>query len=275
MSNTNGNAPEADLVVHQSGVTLPGARYSLTRSFILRMPGFAIDLIDSMASEELASSTDEVAALARTFEEIASLLSLRDLDKGGQRSLKRRQAVNPDSFSGTGIERLQQYNDMSDKRRNAQDRTAELYESELERVRRLLYLLVREERFKEVLLLSSPGLTRFTPKSPEPPALRNSHIRQREYTWISYLQRLATKNETISFFGPTAWGQFDPKDERVVAVEFEEDFIDRRCAYVERWVCEALADLLSRSDDMRAFIPARLADDLSIEARVSLCQMRI
>jgi hypothetical protein len=90
-------------------------------------------------------------------------------------------------------------------------------------------------------------------------------VRQREFTWISYLQRLATKNETISFFGPTAWGEFDPLEPRVAVIELSERFIDKRSVYVERWVCEALAERFSQLPEIAQFLPLRLVDDLIVD----------
>ncbi|HTF66874.1 MAG TPA: lantibiotic dehydratase [Edaphobacter sp.] len=258
---------DADSVAKNLPLTLPGARYGLTRSFILRMPGFPVELIESMASQDLASAADQAYALDRLVDNaVRSLLSSsKKLDKKTHRALKRQQVLDPASSPGFSEGALEEFNALLVRRSTARDHAVELYNRELDRTRRLLYEFVVSERFQEVLLFSSPGLSRFTPKNSEPSAVRNSHVRQREFTWISYLQRLATKNETISFFGPTAWGEFDLLEPKVAAIELSDRFIDRRSVYVERWVCEALAERFSQVSEIAQFLPLRLVDDLMVD----------
>src|SRR5205823_8856185 len=90
-------------------------------------------------------------------------------------------------------------------------------------------------------------------------------IRQRELSWISYLQRLATKNETISSYGPCAWGDFDPSEPAAASIQLSDQRISRRTVYIERWVCESLAYLLSSDREIQPLLRLRLPDDLVIE----------
>src|SRR5205823_7661224 len=77
------------------------------------------------------------------------------------------------------------------------------WDSALARARERLYITVADPHFRQMLFLSSPSLEALTPAAAGPPPPRNQHARQHELTWIAYLQRVTTKNETISFFGPS------------------------------------------------------------------------
>src|SRR4029077_3744265 len=76
---------------------------------------------------------------------------------------------------------------------------------------------------------------------------------------------LATKNETISFFGPCAWGEFDAQELAAAAIELSEQHVAEREVYVERWVCEALAALIASDKEARELLPVRLADDVIVK----------
>ncbi len=194
-------------------------RYALASNFVLRMTGFPTEVIHSAASQELSNAADESFVLnACTVAAAQTLLSSdATLSRSLRRRLKRGKAIAEGSQEGPEEELLQgaargqleEYKALYALEQEHYRKTADLYEQEYHRALKLLYEFVISEPFQHILLLSTPELARFTPKDATVPAVRNSHIRQREFTWISYLQRLATKNETISFFGPCAWGNFD------------------------------------------------------------------
>jgi hypothetical protein len=258
---------------------IPPAQYVLSRSFILRLTGFPIELMNSFAAPELALAADQCLATRQhvVSQSEALMSSSLRLSRSTRRKLKR--CLHPDSDAETLIipediseETINKVIDGLNRiltgeveiRRHA----LELYEQELERTRRVLYQFVVGRPFQEVLLLSSPDLGRLgrlTPNEPHPPAVRNSHVRQRELSWISYLQRLTTKNETISFFGPCAWGQFDPQEPAAAAIQLSQQGISERVVYVERWVCESLAQLMSADPEVLPLLQLRLADDLVIQ----------
>lgn len=246
-------------------------RYLLARNFVLRMTGFPVELIDSLAAPKLADLTDEaLAARQRYVTGSHALLSSPLISRSMRRELKRGLPLDGNTGDMTsGGEALSK--EISELNRalacevELRRRSDELYGEELERVRKLLYQFVMDKPFQEVLLLSSSGLGRFTPKEPHPPAVRNSHVRQREFSWISYLQRLTTKNETISFFGPCTWGEFDTQEPAAVAIKLSEQHVSERAVYVERWVCDLLAELMSADPQVQPLLPLRLADDLAIE----------
>jgi hypothetical protein len=265
--------------VRETGIE-PG-RYILTRSFVLRLTGFPIELMESFAAPELALATDQCwAAHQDAVAKCEALLSSsHDMSRGTRRKLKRFLEMDGDPealtfdaedlFGEMHAEPLHQEVEQLQRAFTTEAellrRALELYKQELERTRAALYQFAVSRRFQEVLQLSSPGLARFTPSDPHPPPVRNSHVRQRELSWISYLQRLTTKNETISFFGPCAWGEFDAQEPAAASIRLSEQTISERTVYVERWVCESLARLMSADPEVMPLLKLRLAEDLVIQ----------
>ncbi len=93
--------------------------------------------------------------------------------------------------------------------------------------------------------------------------------RQRDRTLLMYVQRLATKNETLSVFGPSGWGTVDP-DARGLRLEPRPG--PRRQAYLERWVAQAIVAAMNRDPSVRPEIAPRLhpAARLASDAAVRL-----
>lgn len=250
-------------------------KYALANNFVLRMTGFPTEVIQSMASQELAQAVDESFVMsARTVAAAQTLLSSNaTLSRSLRRRLKRGKAV-PDGaqegpeeelLQGAARERLEEYKNLFALEQEHDKKIAELYPQEYHRSLKLLYKFVASEPFHHILLLSSPALAKFTPKDPEPPTVRTSHVRARELTWTSYLQRVTTKNETISFFGPSTWGKFDVEEPAAASIDLSEQLVAEREVYVERWVCEALAELISSDAEAQELLPVRLADDVVVK----------
>ncbi len=241
-------------------------RYQLTKSFVLRMTGFPVETVDSLAVPELAALTDDVIAAQREALTKAQEILNSHLELGGKvrRTLKRGEPIvpGPDVIITAEVAEFNRLIADEAKLRECLDL---LYEEALSHTRGLLYRFVRSEQFQQVLLLTSPGLSVFTPADPVAPAVRNSHIRQREMSWISFLQRLATKNETISFFGPCAWGGFDSSDVSAASVTLDDNLIAERLVYVERWVCESLGAVMSADPELWPLLRLELSGDLVIQ----------
>src|SRR6478736_4385719 len=78
-------------------------KYLLTRSFILRTTGFPVELIDSLASPELAAAADQALAARRSCAERCHTLLASSLDfsRNERRRLKRCELPNGDAGAVT------------------------------------------------------------------------------------------------------------------------------------------------------------------------------
>lgn len=75
-----------------------------------------------------------------------------------------------------------------------------------------------------------------------------------ERSLLLYLQRLCTKNETMSAYGPSQWARLQPSEELVL----DSEAALRRTCFVEKRTAMALVAALERDDDARAHLPPRL-----------------
>lgn len=96
------------------------------------------------------------------------------------------------------------------------------------------------------------------------PEGRRRHVR-REVA-ASYLQRYTTKNDTIGFFGPVAWGTWS---DGPTVVDPGEGLIRRRTVRFEHWAVAELARALDRRHDVRPWVaPVRAPSAAVVGDRV-------
>ena len=72
---------------------------------------------------------------------------------------------------------------------------------------------------------------------------RNKRARERERHLLLYLQRIATKNDTFSEFGPSGWGKLD-RNIKSLSVAPHPGF-SKREAFLERWTAHAVAAVIN------------------------------
>lgn len=91
-----------------------------------------------------------------------------------------------------------------------------------------------------------------------------SKVRRRELKVAGYLQRYATKNDTIGFFGPVGWARWTDGPE-TVGVRPGTGLVRRREVRLELWAVDALAAALSRDPGLTPWLaPRRSPADLLI-----------
>ena len=83
------------------------------------------------------------------------------------------------------------------------------------------------------------GIDVLIRRGPEP-AKRNTKSRQHEALIASYLQRYCAKNDTIGFFGPVGWSQFDDGRGIRVTHAAAEGILAGRVTYLEGWAVRAI-----------------------------------
>ncbi|MCA1660032.1 MAG: lantibiotic dehydratase family protein, partial [Verrucomicrobiaceae bacterium] len=108
------------------------------------------------------------------------------------------------------------------------------------------YLVFGAGQFRE-------RLSDLKPDAPLPS--RNARIRERERHLLLYLQRVCSKNDTFSRFGPSAWGRIGAN----AALTLEKDApISARDHFFERWVAHVVAAALNADPESRLEIAPRL-----------------
>lgn len=140
------------------------------------------------------------------------------------------------------------------------------------RARLALHGTARAETFREAVFLSSPDMlanleSEYTRR--EVPLVPNAKGRRWERKALSYLQRVCTKNETASFFGPKNYGCFAIQDrppQFVVAPSIEHDkCITAKDAYYAYWVGCALRDEICKEAQIQMHLKPRLNPICSLD----------
>ncbi|HET8542153.1 MAG TPA: hypothetical protein VFL83_19910 [Anaeromyxobacter sp.] len=246
------------------------SRHELAPQFVVRMAGVPYDVLEPMATPRAIAAAREVDARARALER-AARAALEALRRSAvapsarveelRRAIGRRgalAAIDPADPPEVG----------------AYDAAARALEDE--RARHAATL--REEAGAGWRALRRAA-SRFLPDyalfaSPMVEALaadlradgewapeRLSH-RHRDRTLLLYVQRLATKNDSLSAFGPRAAGRVDA-DARGLRLAPGSGF--RRRAFLERWVADAVVSAMNADATTRAEIAPRLHPSARVE----------
>ncbi|MFE3762124.1 lantibiotic dehydratase, partial [Streptomyces sp. NPDC059104] len=88
---------------------------------------------------------------------------------------------------------------------------------------------------------------------------------KREALLAHYAQRYCAKNDTIGFFGPVSWAEFDPSAADVTATGT--GAVARGSVFFETWAVDALAAAWARDPDVFGHLPVRLHPTVSVSER--------
>ncbi|HZJ62931.1 MAG TPA: lantibiotic dehydratase, partial [Kofleriaceae bacterium] len=141
----------------------------------------------------------------------------------------------------------------------SRERTIEIEKSARVQAAEALQRIVRDPGFREALIwqnrsVLAGAVDRLLETAPE---ADDHKTRERQRLAARYAQRYLLKNDSIGFFGPIAWGVFDPTEPEFVATP-SRSFLDRRAVSFEDWAISALAAQLSQDPDLRGiFTPRR------------------
>ncbi len=151
----------------------------------------------------------------------------------------------------------------------AMDEAESAVHEALTRARIALRDVLTGDRVREALFLMNPRfLETIEGHLARELRPRNSRSRQKETTAAKYLQRLATKNETASFFGPVAWGRFEPDaDEGVSCSPAPGPLVSRRLVSFEHWAVQELARAVGRDPDVAAQLVPTLSPACRLDGR--------
>jgi hypothetical protein len=125
-----------------------------------------------------------------------------------------------------------------------------------------------DPRLREAVTWQNRRFTATCLDRPEPAdGRRTSAVRKREGAIAGYLQRYATKNESIGFFGPIGWAEWAPEAAAATVKSGPgPGMLSRRTVYFESWAIDAVCAALAERPELRAGlaprrVPAHLVRD--------------
>src|SRR5437764_1198822 len=196
--------------------------WQMSEHFILRSAGFPAEWMEELAFPATAAAIDAALDASDALDLLAQ--SLRDemapiwgarRDSGLrwktlQKKLQQRQPLDATELATCSDdaklhEQLERWNVAIAGKEAARQSAEQVFHTELSERRTAMRGLAGDSRFQEAVFLSSPhmyasGLRRYLESEPRPN--RSSEDKRFERQLTMYLQRVCTKNETTSFFGP-------------------------------------------------------------------------
>lgn len=139
------------------------------------------------------------------------------------------------------------------------------FEKEFGEVRAGLKEIAEDSRFQEAVYFSSPSAFKALERhiklwqqaGEEGPCL-NKEVRKNESLIFGYLQRLCTKNDTTSFFGPINYGRFDRNHAHSIEIQHTEGrTLQRKAASFSQWCIREMAARISSDPAVLRHIPPR------------------
>jgi hypothetical protein len=116
--------------------------------------------------------------------------------------------------------------------------------------------LAQDDRFREALAWQNRTfLATCVDRDAQRPR-RDSGARHREAAIASYLQRYATKNDSIGFFGPIGWASWQPAGP-AATVNPGPALLARRTVYFESWAIDAVGRAFAERPEILPGVPPR------------------
>ena len=133
------------------------------------------------------------------------------------------------------------------------------YQAYLERTRQGLIDFLDDDAVAEALFISNPSaLTRTRELIRDRYAKNDTRKKQKLRLGWSYAQRFCAKNDTSSFFGPLAWGRFDPQQAENMHVTYGDAWIKDRHTFFENWAVQRLVDQINQQCPALDCMPLQL-----------------
>ncbi|HET8542154.1 MAG TPA: hypothetical protein VFL83_19915 [Anaeromyxobacter sp.] len=256
-----------------------GAAHALARVFQLRMAGVPFDVLDALATPR-AVALARAAADAQDALERASAAALRALRRSGLPQRRRDRIARDVGLRRplrTGADlapELAAYAEAATALGEERRRHAEAVREELDAAagalrsaaRRFLaeYAVFASASVEHLVFGGSAGEEDAPARDGRRGGGAPRWDRHRDRTLLMYLQRLATKNETFSAYGPSGWGRIDPAAR---GLEIAPAPGLRREVTLERMVADAAVAAMNRDPAVRAEIAPRLHPSARIDDR--------
>jgi hypothetical protein len=243
--------------------TPPSIRYALAPLFPIRMAGVAFDVLDAAATPKAVGLARELSAQAEAVERLAraALQALRR-DPTARRSRVHARVVGMRlTFRELPADTIPEV------------RAYAAAAAELERLRAAHRDALDTEQdagfralrrtalgfMPDYVLFASPAIEELVADirpDGEWGSRATAGVRaRRDRTLLMYVQRVATKNETLSAYGPLAWGRIEATA-RGFRPEPRTEL--RRLVYFERWVADAIVAAMNADPATRAEVAPRL-----------------
>lgn len=242
------------------------------REFSLRGSGFDSALIRGLSAPNAASLADEIFRQEKTYKKLRADIFrlLEDFFENGTEperklalkvrlKLRKNKIFDSPLLPATIRDSLENLGRFEEEREAKRAEFAKVFQQEWAETGTRLWKTAQNRRLQEAIIWQNrQAFDNFVapwiaapPDAPVKPRWR----KRRELMFVSYLQRYTTKNDTIGFFGPVAWGKIDGGDK--IGICEGENFLADRKVFTEGWAIDALGDSFSSEPEVRLGLKPR------------------
>ena len=249
--------------------------YQVAPIFVIRLPGVPFDVVERLATEQTSANARRLLVGQVHFEraksKIENLLNSRrhDLSKEQFRAWRktiRLGAMPPPNEPSFGV--FAEFQAASSELIQMEHQFKDLLYRELS-VSRARLIEAAQTILPHYLVFASHGIRELAERPREDkggPLPRTKKLRARERHLLLYLQRVAGKNDTLSEFGPGAWGKVvSPSDGKSDIYLSPEPGIARREVFLERWTAHAAAAAINADPDVKSKLEVRALEPYAFE----------
>ncbi len=166
-------------------------------------------------------------------------------------------------------EAQQTNNEASHERLSAtQEYYQQAFSAALLQVSRAIHQIAGTEHLREAVMWQNrqaihSGIDALLRHTPEETSRQSKH-RRHEVLIANYVQRYATKNDTIGFFGPVGCARLAPSGE-AITIHPGSRLLAKRTVYFEGWCIDALAETMARDRQLWPWFVPRLMPHVHLE----------
>ncbi|MFD7589179.1 lantibiotic dehydratase [Kitasatospora sp. NPDC059811] len=233
-SDRSDQADRSDLSPQESTARRHG--WELLPTVVLRSAGFPWQMVERLACERTRLLIEELFALEARSADVASRLHPAGRLSRGQQAKLRGLRPLPAS-DNLPADWLAEWNAAAERVSAVRERFAATVEADTAAVDEALAAVRTDPRVNDAIVCSSPAVHRDLARG-----AAGGRIRRQ---LASYAQRLASKSETMSFFGPINYGRLSPGSDAATALDWEgHTAIPVRQAHTAARVNDAVQGLL-------------------------------
>lgn len=230
----------------------------------LRSAGVPVETLEHLSAPEVSLAWRQWEAATRRRREAVSRIdgakgSAVQLPKAARRFLERADA--PSTTAPPGLESLwPELGLASTAEREARAAWRDALDRHWAAAAAHLAETFESGRVADALSWQNPKLHRETVERLDPGRI-DGRTRKRISVLGRYLARYAAKNETIGFFGPSAWARWELEDSAPIRLRAKQPWLAKRRVFFERWPFDQIVDRLNRTESFEALLPIRLSPD--------------
>lgn len=208
--------------------------WTLLPTLVVRSAGFGWQLVDGLRHARSAELVDRLCAQLDRAETVRAALPPQVRLTRGQAARLRNHRPLPEAAPGVPAQWQQQWDAVAGAVETLQAQWADAQAADEREAAQALADLAADPRILDAVVCSGPGVFRDLASA----GSLNGRLRRQ---LASYVQRLATKCETMSVFGPINYGQVDPGlDANAVLAWKGPAVCPQRRAYLSAWAFDSL-----------------------------------